>query len=432
MPDVDHEDRPVKIGEIERPAERKRRAESVKLRSRMRKVESGTPTPLDLGEIFQDVLGGEVGSADRLFSLAADMERRDGHYRGQLSVRKLAVGSVATAFRPNDNEAALELCERVRSADWFGRFNFDLLDGLGKGWSINELQWSDGDLWYPVGYQHRDPRHFHWDRVFFERDPDQPHRLRPMPAYVYAVHEPHLISGPPQQRGLAWTCAFYSMAKFFSLKDWLALSEIFGIPMRIGVYPAKAEQKEKDDLMDAVQGLGQEAAAIIAEGTKILIEGAATAGASAEKLFQAMTEVANKEMSKAISGQTMTMDDGSSLSQAQVHGGILSEHDEVTAKGLVNTVNRDVFIPMQILNWGERPAGDYVQMYVPEREDEVLKDLVDALVPLIDRGFRVTDEQLRDRFGLREPEDGETLLRPLSVVEAEAEAENAAPAGSEN
>ncbi len=417
----DHEDRPVKIADIEKPAERRRRAEILKLRSRMRKVESGTPTPENLGEIFQGVLDGGVGSADPLFALAADMERRDGHYRGQLSVRKLAVGSVGTALRPNDNEAALELCQRVRDADWFGRFNFDLLDGLGKGWSINELQWSTGDLWYPTGYTHRDPRHFHWDRVFWERDPEQPGRVRPLPAYVYAIHEPHLISGPPQQRGLAWTCAFYSMAKFFSLKDWLALSEIFGIPMRIGEYPANATPDEKDALEDVVLGLGQEAAGIIAAGTKIMIEGAATAGASAEKLFQTMTEVANSEMSKAISGQTMTMDDGSSRSQSETHKATLDAHDEVTAKGLVATVNRDVFIPMQILNWGERPGQDYVELYVPEREDEILKDLVDALVPLIDRGFRVTEKQIRDKFGLTEPEDGDELLKPLSVVEAEAE-----------
>lgn len=421
MADADHEDRPVKIAEIEKPAERRRKAEILKLRSRMRKVESGTPTPENLGEIFQGVLDGGVGSADPLFELAADMERRDGHYRGQLSVRKLAVGSVGTAFRPNDNKAALELCERVQKSDWFGRFNFDLLDGLGKGWSVNELQWSTGDLWYPTGYTHRDARHFHWDRVFWERDPEQPGRVRPLPAYVYAIHEPHLISGPPQQRGLAWTCAFYSMAKFFGLKDWLALSEIFGIPMRIGEYPSTATPAEKDELEDAVLGLGQEAAAIIAAGTKIMIEGAATAGASAEKLFQAMTEVANKEMSKAIAGQTMTMDDGSSRSQSETHKSTLDSHDETTAKGLVATVNRDVFIPMQILNWGERPAEDYVEWYVPEREDEVLKDLVDALIPLIDRGFEVTEEQLRDKFGLRPPKPGEKILLPISQVEAEAE-----------
>jgi len=259
-----------------------------------------------------------------------------------------------------------------------------------------------------------------------ERIPDQPHMVRPLPAYVYAVHEPHLISGPPQQRGLAWTCAFYSMAKFFSLKDWLALSEIFGIPMRIGEHPTTATPDEKDALQDAIQGLGHEAAAIVSAGTKIMIEGAAQAGGNAEKLYRALTEVANAEISKAVSGQTMTMDDGSSLSQAQEHGKILSSFDEVTAKSLVSTINRDVFIPMQILNWGERPAGDYAELYVPEREDEDLKLLSESLVPLIDRGFEVTEEQLRDKFGLRAPEKGEKVLRPLAEIEAKADAESAA------
>lgn len=418
MADVDHRENAVAPAEL--TAREQRRTRTAKLRTRMAKLESGAPTPSDLGQIFEDTLKGGVGSADAMLALAGDMERRDPHYRAQLSVRKLAVGSVSTALKGGDDRS-MELCQRVIDSSWYGTMAFNLLDGLGKSYAVCELHWETGEVWIPTGYKFRDPRHFSWDEdgVIGERDPEKPDTTNPLPAYVYAVHTPHLISGPVATRGLAWPCAFWSMAKSFSIKDWLALAEIFGIPIRVGKYSSEATPEDKEALWDAINDIGQEAAAIIHKGTEIVLQSASGSTGSAEALYRACIDVCNAEMSKAISGQTMTMEDGASLSQAQVHSQVLSSFDETTAKALVATINRDVLIPMQCLNFGE--SDDPTVLYVPEREDEDMEHFVSALAPLIDRGFRVSEAEIREKLGLKEPEEGEAVLRPIAVVEAVAD-----------
>lgn len=424
---VDHRGNQVRT--LELTADKQRATKVAHLRTRLPALTSGAPTPEDLGDIFDSVLKGGVGSADRFLDLAADMERRDGHYRAQLGTRKHDVCSVETALRGGDDRRT-ELVREVLKAPWFGNLRFDLLDGLGKSYSVCELHWETGAVWKPAGYKHRDPRHFHWDEsnTIVERDHEHWNKTNPLPAYVYAVHEPHLISGPTMTRGLAWACAFYSMAKSFSFKDWLALSEIFGIPIRVGKYDDNTTDDEKDKLEDAIQGLGQEAAAMIHKGTELVLLQAQGAAGSAEKLYRACIEVCNQEISKAISHQTMTMEDGSSRSQAEVHERKLATVDEVTAEGLCATINRDILLPLQVLNFGE--SDDPVQLYVPQEEEEDLERLGRILGPMVDRGMQVPVSWIREKIGAPEPEGDEPVLQPLKSGDASGDPEDDDAKGS--
>ncbi len=55
---------------------------------------------------------------------------------------------------------------------------------------------------------------------------------------------------------------------------------------------------------------------------------------------------------------------------------------------------------------------------MPEPED--LKLLVESLMPLVDRGMKVSESELRDKFGLADPKEDEAMLQPLTVMEAAA------------
>ena len=53
-------------------------------------------------------------------------------------------------------------------------------------------------------------------------------------------------------------------------------------------------------------------------------------------------------------------------------------------------------------------------------EPEDLKLLVESLTPLIDRGLRVSESEIRDKFGLGDPDNEALLLQPMSAMNAAA------------
>ena len=54
--------------------------------------------------------------------------------------------------------------------------------------------------------------------------------------YKYIIHKPKLKSGLPIRNGLARLAATMYMLKGFTLKDWWAFAEVFGMPIRVGKY----------------------------------------------------------------------------------------------------------------------------------------------------------------------------------------------------
>ncbi len=52
----------------------------------------------------------------------------------------------------------------------------------------------------------------------------------------------------------------------------------------------------------------------------------------------------------------------------------------------------------------------------PGAGPEDLKLLVESLMPLVDRGMKVSESELRDKFGLADPKEDEAMLQPLTVM----------------
>jgi phage gp29-like protein len=120
----------------------------------------------------------------------------------------------------------------------------------------------------------------------------------------------------------------------------------------------------------------------------------------------------DEQISKAVLGQTMTTDNGSSRSQADVHDRVRMDIARWDARQLENTLNEFLVRPFVIMNYGPQDAYPRVVLRLSEPED--LKMLVDALIPLIDRGMEVQMSEVRDKFGLSEPEKGAAMLVPSS------------------
>ncbi|MED8409153.1 DUF935 family protein, partial [Escherichia coli] len=65
---------------------------------------------------------------------------------------------------------------------------------------------------------------------------DEPVDGVPLTPGKFIVHQPRLKSGLPLRNGLARLVAVMYMLKSFTVRDWWAFAEKFGIPVTVGKY----------------------------------------------------------------------------------------------------------------------------------------------------------------------------------------------------
>ena len=100
------------------------------------------------------------------------------------------------------------------------------------------------------------------------------------------------------------------------LAFWDTFGEIFGMPMRIARTTSR-DQKEIDRLDKMLREAGT--ALSMVAGMETEIEFVESGKGDAFNVYDKRIDRANSELSKLIIGQTMTIEDGSSLSQSETH-----------------------------------------------------------------------------------------------------------------
>lgn len=386
-------------------------------------------TPDRLGAILRQA---DQGDLDALLTLAEEMEERDPHYASVLQTRKLAVLGLERqlTWSPGDEDdprasEILEACGRVVNAPHFEHLLKHLMDGIAKPYAAVEILWNTAATpWAPRAYEHRDPRWFRFDREtgrdLLLREAGEPEG-KPLPPYRFAIHTSSAKSGLVARGGLARLVAFSFVCKLYGLKDWLAYAEIFGIPLRLGKYGPEASPADVEVLKRAVFGLGSDAAAVIPASMMIEFPNLG-ASASGADLFERLVKWIDSQVSKAVLGQTMTTDDGSSRSQAEVHNEVRTDLVKADARGLGATVTAAVLAPFVLFGWGPDAPVPHLSLLVEEPED--VKALTEALEKLVPLGLKVGQAEVRKKLRLSQPAADEELLTPPTPAAAPAPAQD--------
>ena len=384
---------------------------------------ASTITPQRLAGLLRSVVDGN--NPQDYMTLAEEIEERDLHYASVLRTRKLAVAALPPSVEAASDDAFdMKLADEVRmlmDSDQIPELFFDLLDGLGKGMGVCQILWdTNRQPWQPIDYKWVDPRFLRPDQntlseiLLISDDAPQGKALEP---YKFIVHLPRTKSGSIWRNGLTRLCAVMYMLKSFTVRDWWAFAEVFGIPIRVGKYGQNATPEQIGTLKMAIATIASDAGAVIPDSMMVeLVETAK--GNGGDTLFENMARWCDEQTSKAVLGQTMTTDDGSSRAQATVHNEVRLDIAKWDARQLEATINEYLVKPFIILNWGVQKAYPRVCIRVPEPED--LKLLVESLMPLIDRGMKVSENEVRDKFGLAAPGANDMVLQPLTVMEAAA------------
>ncbi len=244
----------------------------------------------------------------------------------------------------------------------------------------------------------------------------------------WIVHLPRLRSGLPARGGLARTAAAAYLIKAYALTDWSAFAEVFGMPLRLGRYGHAATENDIAMLIGAVANLGSDAAAVIPDSMRVEFQQASSGSGADADVFRDLAQYADSQISKAVLGQTMTTDDGSSRAQAEVHDAVRADILAADARRLTATLNRDLARPFIDLNFG--PQQRYPRIALPITQPEDTAALSAALEKLVPLGLPVQASTVRDKLGIPDPQHGALLLHPPNRPDSFAPAANAAHAAA--
>jgi phage gp29-like protein len=377
-------------------------------------------TPAQVAEILRRAA---MGDAHDFLIAAADIEEKDLHYRAVLQTRKLAVAGLPWDVQPAEESRAAKkaaaLTRQVLESIDLPELMVQLLDALSKGYAVAEIVWqTDGPTWVPGAIL---PREAHWFR--FDRETGRELRLfdgtpdgAELPPYKFICHTPRILAGIPLMGGLARSALWAWVFKSYALRDWAAFAELYGQPIRIGKYGPAATREDIAVLKRAVFELGSDAGAVIPESMALEIVESGAKSASAD-LYQRLIEYLDRQVSKAVLGQTLTTDQGSSgsLAQASVHNEVRADLMRADARALAATLTRDLIAPLIALNLPDAPLPKFTLM-VEEPED--MAALADQLAKLVPLGVPIPQRWVREKWGIPEAAQDEPVLGATATPQA--------------
>lgn len=359
----------------------------------------------------------KLGDILAFLTLAMEMEEREAHYGSVLSTRKLAImGLTPTVIPGGDDAWAMRIAqalEEIVESDMFGDLVASCTDAIAKGYSVTEIMWDrSGKQWWPKAFEWRDQRHFLFNLPENEelllRSDANSFRGEPLAPFKFVVHYPQRKFGLKIAGGVARLAATSYMCKAYTLKGWMRFAELYGMPVRIGRYGPGAKPDQIDVLKRAVVNLGSDAAAVLPKSMQIDFEEPRGGTNSGETIYARLAEFWDQQTSKAVLGQTMTADSGSSRSQAEVHDGVRHDILRADAAAIARTIGKDFVRAFVDLNFG--PQDRYPKIDFPVEDASDIAAISQALGVMVPLGLRVPQNWARKMIGAPAPDKDEEVL----------------------
>lgn len=351
-------------------------------------------------QAWQVAINVENPRRERLYDIYRDVEA-DLHLAGCVDQRKGFVQKksfkLVDAKGKQDDEAAAML-----GSVWFKDLVDYILDSRYWGHSLIQLgdvTDIDGEMRY-AGVELVNRKHVIPEYGVILRDRGDewtagvPYREGPMADWVIEAGKPHDL-------GLYLKAAVQTIPKKNMLAYWDQFGEIFGMPIRIASTTTR-DPKDRAEIEKMLSSMGAAAWGIFPEGTAIDIK--ETTRGDAYNVYDRRIDRANSELSKGILNQTMTIDNGSSLSQSEVHLEVFQNVVEKDADMVKDIVNDQLLPRMEKHGFpvkGLHFEWDDSIDYTPEQQLEYEKMIADRYEVdpkyFIDKyGVPITGEKKRD------------------------------------
>lgn len=386
-------------------------------------------TPERLNRLLTDAEQGNLTAQADLFS---DMEEKDTHIFSEMDKRKKGLNGLEWNVTPPKNATAQEKKMAEEVAEWmddikdFEMFLFDAMDGVGHGYSCQEIEWHQmGSLWLPKSFEHVNARNFMTPY-------SQPNELRlndgsPDGAdfwdFGWFIHRHKAKSGYIARSGLHRVLSWPFLFKNYGVRDIMEFLEIYGLPIRLGKYPSGATAEEKTTLLRAVMMIGRNAGGAIPQGMSIDFESAATGDTDNH---MALIKWCEQSQSKAIVGGTLlSQADGktSTNAQSKTHEVQFDKLVKSDAKQLSRSITDSLISHMMRINYPNITEDRYPAFAFDTSDIEDMETFSNSLDKLVKVGMKIPRSWAHEKLGIPEPADDD---EPVLGVQAEQTTPNLA------
>lgn len=340
-----------------------------------------------------------------LYDLYKDIEL-DGHLESVVGKRQNAIKNTPIVYVNNGKED--EEINKLINSEQFDNLIVDLLDSKFWGFTltqINNIFFDEDEEKYIIDYDLIPRKHVKPELgIVTKNQTDQVglyNYLEP-PTSKYCIW-----AGKKDDLGLFMKIAQYVIYKRGDFGDWAQYAEVFGMPFREYEYdPNDPKMRfELEKIAEAYAGAGF---SISPQGSTFKLHQATTA-ASSNTVYKDLKTACNEEISKAIVGQTMTTDNGSSRSQAEVHQDAENEIKEADRAFIIDILNGKFKAVLKA--FGFNVSGGEFKYKINKKVSE-LKERLDIDIRISERQ-PVSDEYFYEEYGIPKPDNYDELKKEL-------------------
>jgi len=328
---------------------------------------------------------------------------RDDQVKAAYQQRRLGVTqcnwSVEPASESGEDQAVAEFVKEALERIDFDRITSQMLFGIFYGYSVGEIMWeNEAGRIFIQDIKVRDRDRFRFNKnseLVLRQGAGREPKVMPRDKFWVFSHGSD-NSDNPYGEALAHSLYWPVFFKRNGVRFWMIFLEKFGMPtiaakLSAADYQVPEKRAMALDIIDAVQA---DSGVVIPESFALdVVEASRSGTVDYETLKTAM----DKSISKVILGQTMTVDDGSSHSQAQVHQGVKSSIVKSDADALSISFNQDVVKQLVLHNFGPDVKPPTVWRRAEPEID--LKEVAERDNKIMSLGYEPTEEYIRETYG---------------------------------
>ena len=317
----------------------------------------------------------------------------DGHLSAVIQKRKSPILNTPIEFKRNgkvDEEIGVQL-----RSPWFRSFLSDLADTV--QWGTSTFQFFRNGEW--LGYDLIPRKHVNpIKRIILRRQSD-------ITGDSFDEYADLVTIGNSRDLGILAKAALYVIYKRNATADWAQFIELYGHPLKEGIYDGWDEDS-RTKMTDDLFNMGGSAVIVHPKGTEIKIHDAGSKSASSD-LYKSFVQYCNDELSKLELGNTLTTEAGDTGTQAlgTVHQSVEDKIERADQKMILDVLNyelTDVFT-----NLGMNTAGGEFSFVVPQNKDLSARVIIDQ--QLKSMGLPISDDYLYETYGIEKPKNYEEL-----------------------
>ena len=309
----------------------------------------------------------------------------DAHLMGVIRRRLLNTSGKVFQYYGSDGEPMEAVSEWIARNPRFTRLVDDIL--MVKFWGMGLFEFEhkgDGVLDYTlIPIKHVDP---------FEKMVRREQSSTSMNDKSFDKRKNVVFVGNGNDFGLLQQLALLAMYKRAAMGDWAQYSQLAGTNFRTVKYRGtQPDNMTRRKIRDIINSAGN---GTIDLPSDIDVETSNQTSSSQNQLFENYIKYLDDQMTKAVLGQTMTTEDGSSRSQAEVHERTQEDIFDADGKYVLDLLNYTFNDALAM--YGVRGGQwAFVESNTQQQMDEIERDL-----KLKELGVIFTNEELRLKYGL--------------------------------